>query len=114
MTTPATGTEDIPLAKVQKGFSELVAVLAALSTLLITVFGHDFGVAQSITQITAVGPIVLPIGIGLSRAIKHKGVAHANAIVLAAQIAQGVSQAGRHAAPAVPAQVGSDFPVQTL
>ena len=54
---------------------------------LTAVFGHDWGVSAHAQLIAEQAVVLLPIALGLFRAIKHHGVANANAVVVAQQVA---------------------------
>ena len=98
-------SQDIPLASVRVGLSEIVLLITMLGSLLTAVFGQDWGVGVHAQQIAEKGVILLPVALGLFRAIKHHGVANANAVVVAQQIAQqtlNTYQQAKHAAQATP------------
>lgn len=88
MTSPSalSGSEDIPLAEVKVGLSEVLQVLALIASLATALFGHDFGITKNAQAIAQLAVFLIPMGMAVARSIKHKGVAHANALVTVAQI----------------------------
>lgn len=54
------------------GFTEGVGVLAAVGTFLTARYGHDWGVTSVTQDISALGPVVLPIAIAYYRLGKHE------------------------------------------
>ena len=54
------------------GFTEAVAVLAGIGTFLTARFGHDWGVATVTQEISALGPVVIPIVVAYYRLGKHE------------------------------------------
>lgn len=137
-TTTVSGNTDVPLATVNTaGLSEILGVLALIASLCTALLGHDFGITKNAQAIAQAAVIIIPVALSFSRAIKHHGIAHANAIVLAAQLGQGVYDisTARHAAaplapfPAAaepvadpptdvtlpqPPDVGADLPIETV
>ena len=100
------GSEDVPLAQVDKiGTSEIMSFLALVASLLTVFFGKDFGIVQNARLIAEVAVFLIPMATGFARAIKHHGVAHANALVTVAQIkaaADALIAAQQTAAPGSP------------
>lgn len=109
---------DTPLATVPFGKSEILTVLMTIASFCNATFGKDYGISQNAQAISALGVVLLPIGLGLFRSIKHHGAMHANAIVIAKQIEQGVAAVDPAAAPSVelpqPPAVGTDLPVEAV
>lgn len=108
MTTPnrLSGSEDVPLAEVKVGLSEVLQMLALVASLATALFGHDFGITKNAQAIAQLAVVLIPMGMALARSIKHKGVAHANALVTVAQIeaaARALIAAQQKAAPGSPA-----------
>lgn len=83
MTTP---NNDWVPASVKSGFSEALAALAFLSSLLTSYFGQDWGISKNAQAIAGLGVIIIPALTGLIRAIKHRSAQQANAAVAAAKI----------------------------
>lgn len=69
------------------GFSEGLGVLATISTLLIAIFGHDWGVAKVAQDISVAGPVLIPIVLSYTRALKHQAAAQIKATALQAAAA---------------------------
>jgi len=59
------------------GLSEIVTLLTLVGSMLTALFGGDWGLAQNAQQYAGVAVVLLPIGLSLSRAIKHHGVSTA-------------------------------------
>lgn len=96
---PSNDSQDVPLATVAPfGPSELAAFIAILGGLLATFFGDDFGLRAQAQQLAPLAFALASVGLGIARAIKHHGVAHSNAVVLAAR-------------PALPADLPADLPI---
>jgi hypothetical protein len=97
MTTPNT---DTPVASVPYGPSEIVSFLLMIGSFCNATLGQDYGISKNAQAISALVAGLIPIGVGLFRAIKHHGAMTANAVVIAKQIeATAVNvQTARHAA----------------
>lgn len=108
MTTPAgaSGSEDVPLAEVsQVGLSEVMSIIALVASIATVLFGRDFGIAANAKLLAEAAVFLIPMATGFARAIKHHGVAHANALVTVAQIeaaARALIAAQQTAAPGAP------------
>jgi hypothetical protein len=87
LVTGAPTSNDAPWASV-KGFgtSEFVVVCTLLSTILTSVYGQDWGLAEHVQSVAAAGVVLLPIGLAIARSLKHRGAMAANATVAVAQI----------------------------
>lgn len=78
--------EDVPLAKVQPiGPSEVASFLTILGGFLVLLLGDDFGVRAHAQEWGALMVGMATVGTSIARAIKHHGVAQANAKVLEAR-----------------------------
>lgn len=113
---------DAPLAKVPAfGPTEIVSILVTIGGLLTALFGMDWGISAHAEQIVSAGYIIGPFVLGLSRAIKHHGAAHANASVYVAQLAKAAAElaptppvndgTGKHDSAE---DVGADLPITDL
>lgn len=93
---------DAPLAQVRTiGPSEIVSAVGLVSSLLIAVLGHDFGIGAQAQAIATVGVVVIPPFLGLIRAHKHGSAMAANAAVTVAQLTAGTSTPSTPPPPAV-------------
>lgn len=85
----ASGSEDVPLAEVKNlGPSEIASFLVILGSFLMLLFGDDFGLRERAQEFAAIAIGMATVGTSIARALKHVGVANANATVIAAQSAQ--------------------------
>jgi len=84
VTTPSP-SQDIPLAEVKIGLSEITVILSLICSAVTAIWGDEWDLSAKVPQVAAYAVVLLPIGLAIARAIKHHGVARANAIVIAAQ-----------------------------
>lgn len=66
------------------GLSEVVTLLTLIGSVLTALFGRDWGVTANAQQYAGVAVVLLPIGLSISRAIKHHGSAVAAVTALTA------------------------------
>ena len=83
------------------GFSEIFGLVSFVASLLTVTFGHDFGVGDNAQNLATLAVALVPIGIALSRAIKHRGTDAATAVITAARISA-VGSAAASATPPTP------------
>ena len=78
---------DAPLASVPAlGLSEIVTVLTLIGSALTALYGKDWGIAANAQHYAGIAVVLLPIGLGLARAIKHHAATTANANVAVSQV----------------------------
>ena len=67
------------------GLSETVTIVTLIGSALTVLFGKDWGVVANAQHYAGLAVVLLPIGLGFARAIKHHAATTANAGVVEAQ-----------------------------
>lgn len=91
---------DTPLASVPAvGLSETVTIVTLIGSALTVLFGKDWGVVANAQHYAGLAVVLLPIGLGFARAIKHHAATTANAGVVEAQAYANAHQVSSMAEP---------------